>query len=132
MNPGMSILVAIDDETVAEWVAAFMREGGGSAVSVALSAEQALAAFEQHPVGVVFADLVPKCGMHSFELAVIVADRYPGIPVICAVDARSPPSGNSAGCTIISRPYRSSDIIDAINETAPECLAGGGASGEGQ
>ena len=131
MNHGKRILVAVDDDTVARWVVALIKAHGAGAALLALSAEQALAAIEQHPVGVVFADLVPKRGMHSFELAVIVADRYPGIPVICAADARSPPSGSSVGCTIIPKPYRSSDIVEAINATHQNASLGDAPAGEG-
>jgi DNA-binding NtrC family response regulator len=123
MDFGETILVAVDDETVAEWVAEFIREGGGSAVSVALSGEQALRALDDHTVGVVFADLVPQGGMHSRELALIIKDRYPGIPVICA--AEEPRGADSAGCVMVQKPYSWFDLVDAIKETAPSCLTGG-------
>jgi DNA-binding NtrC family response regulator len=124
MSVEKTILVAVDDETVAECVAALIKERGGRAISLARTAEEALTHMERQSVGLVFADLVPQRGMHSSELAVIIADQYPGMPVICASAARDPHRGTTAGCAVIPRPYRSRDIVDAINEVAPGYLAG--------
>jgi len=122
MALGETILVVVDDETVARWVAEFIREGGGSAVSIALSWEQALRALDDRTVGVVFADLVPQGGMHSRELALIIKERYPGIPVICAAEALR--AANDVGYVVVPKPYTWFDIVDAIKKTAPHCLAG--------
>src|SRR5918999_1093766 len=106
MSGRNTILVAVDDETVAEFVAALVQERGGRAVSVVTTAEQALRKMSDLPVGCVVADLIPPRGMDSFQLAVIVAERYPGVPVICAGVPYSPRFEKNAASTIIPKPYR--------------------------
>src|SRR4029453_19539066 len=105
MASGETILVAVDDGTVAEWLAEFIREAGGISVSVALSGEQALRALDDYAVGVVFADLVPQGGMRSQELALIIMDRYPGVPVICAAETSR--AADNARCVLVPKPYSS-------------------------
>jgi DNA-binding NtrC family response regulator len=116
-----TVLIAVDDDTVSEFLAAFIQERG-CAVSLARNAEKALERMEEMQVGVVFADLAAPNGIDSFGLAMIIAEKQPGIPTICA-SAEPVRRTGSVECTMVPKPYRCSDLMNALKEVAPDYLS---------
>ena len=108
-------VLAVDDDALVLANSCAMLEDLGHTVVAAHSGEQALEALDRHPaIDLVITDhAMPR--MTGTELAAIVAQRRPGIPIILATGFAELPAGADAGLPRLSKPYRQQALIEAIS-----------------
>ncbi|WP_052002929.1 ATP-binding protein [Microvirga sp. BSC39] len=115
-SPGVSvrasrILVVEDNAQVAESAMALLREQGHQ-VEHCASAPDALQFLERDArFDAIFSDLVMPGGMDGLDLARIVRERWPAIPILLATGySDSVERAVGEGFPILSKPYRSSEL----------------------
>jgi CheY-like chemotaxis protein len=118
-----AILVVEDEDLVREIIAEELVDSGYSVLQAG-SAEDALALFDQQPVGILFTD-IRMPGMDGWALAEEAQRRNPALKVLYTTGfthERPRPVPNSL---YIVKPYRASQIIAAIERL----IAGGDSMG---
>jgi CheY-like chemotaxis protein len=117
-NPGR-ILVVEDDQEVADVCAAALEEFGYSVkrVDSAHKAIEMLAAKDD--IDLVFSDVVMPAGMSGVQMARVVRERFPDLPVLLTTGYSSAAmEALSAGFPILNKPYR----IDALRRAIDNML----------
>jgi CheY-like chemotaxis protein len=94
-----------------------MLEDLGYTVLGAASAKQALEIVRrERPVDVVITDQVmPQ--MTGVELASAIRAEYPNLPVIVATGYAELPPGEHPGLSVLAKPFRQKDLVQAILES---------------
>ena len=110
---GLKVLLVEDNEHVREF-AGHLLEDLGYAVVGAASADEALERLEQEPFDVVFSDVVMPY-RSGIELAQIVSERHPGLPVVLATGySEELVKGAAADREILSKPYGAESLSAAL------------------
>jgi PAS domain S-box-containing protein len=113
MPPGTRVLVVEDNDQVREFAGALLEHLNCEVLS-ADSAEAALDLLGREKVDLLFSDIVMP-GKSGIELAKIVRDRYPGLPVLLASGySEEILAGAAADFEIMRKPYTSSSLGEAI------------------
>jgi CheY-like chemotaxis protein len=106
-----------DNPQVAELAAAVLTEQGHD-IERAASAPDAVAVLERDAgFDLVFSDLVMPGGMDGLDLAKLVRQRWPGLPVLLATGySAAAPRAQSEGFRLLPKPYEPGALIEAIAE----------------
>jgi CheY-like chemotaxis protein len=88
----------------------------GHTVSSAPSAEAALEALERgRDIDVVFCDVMMPGGMSGVELARVIRERFPHLPIILTTGYIEAARGAAAeGITVLAKPYPAEALADAL------------------
>jgi two-component system NtrC family sensor kinase len=113
------ILVVEDDPEVADVCAAALEESGYSVKRVE-SAHQAIEMLTtENEIDLVFSDVVMPAGMSGVQMARVVRERFPDLPVLLTTGYSSAAmEALSAGFPILNKPYR----IDALRQAIGNML----------
>ena len=125
----LRILLVEDNPQVAELAAAVLAEQGHG-VERAASAPEAVAVLERDAAfDLVFSDLVMPGGMDGLDLAKLVRQRWPALPMLLATGySAAAPRAQSEGFRILPKPYEPATLIEAVAEIAgPAAKRDGGA-----
>ena len=110
---GLKVLLVEDNDHVRDF-AEHLLEDLGYAVVGAASADEALERLEQEPFDIVFSDVVMP-DRSGLELARIVAERRPGLPVVLATGYSDDiVKGAAADLEILSKPYGAESLSAAL------------------
>jgi len=113
-------VLVVDDEPAVRELARTVLERAGGAVTLASDGQEALEAIEADPerFDVVLLDLtMPR--LSGLETLEEIRTRWPGLPVLLSSGfAELPPDARGAldGVRFISKPYRSRELVEALNE----------------
>ena len=110
-----TILVVEDDPDVAE-LTIHMLERGGFTVQLVDHAAAALSLLgSKQPIDLVFSDVIMPGGINGIALAQEIGKSRPGLPVLLASGyAEAASDAEAKGLVMLRKPYRPSDLIDAI------------------
>lgn len=113
------ILVVEDDQEVADVCAAALEEFGYSVQHVD-SAHKAIEILStKDEVDLVFSDVVMPAGMSGVQMARVVRERFPDLPVLLTTGySTAAMEALSAGFPILNKPYR----IDALRRAIDNML----------
>jgi CheY-like chemotaxis protein len=113
------ILVVEDDQEVADVCAAALEESGYSVKRVE-SAHQAIEMLAtEDEIDLVFSDVIMPAGMSGVQMARVVRERFPDLPVLLTTGYSSAAmEALSAGFPILNKPYR----IDALRRAIGNML----------
>jgi two-component system, NtrC family, sensor kinase len=113
------ILVVEDDPEVADVCAAALEEFGYSVKRVE-SAHKAIEMLAtENEIDLVFSDVVMPAGMSGVQMARVVRERFPDLPVLLTTGYSSAAmEALSAGFPILNKPYR----IDALRRAIGNML----------
>jgi len=113
------ILVVEDDPEVADVCAAALEEFGYSVKRVE-SAHKAIEMLAtENEIDLVFSDVVMPAGMSGVQMARVVRERFPHLPVLLTTGYSSAAmEALSAGFPILNKPYR----IDALRRAISNML----------
>jgi len=111
---GESVLV-VEDNTALRRVVARQLAGLGYVVREADSVATALAALAEAPVRLVFSDVMMPGPMDGFELAQVVAARWPGTAVLLTSGfAQSRSRAGQPTVPLLAKPFRRTDLAEAV------------------
>ena len=106
-------ILAVDDDALVLTNTAALLEDLGHRVQIAGGADDALKVLERTPVDVVITDqAMPQ--MTGVQLAAVIADRYPGLPVILASGYAELPAGVDETMPRLAKPYSQPDLVLAL------------------
>ena len=110
---GRKVLLVEDNEHVRDFAEHLLEDLGYRVVSAA-SADEALARIEEEPFDIVFSDVVmPE--RSGLDLARIVAERRPGLPVVLATGySEELAKGVAADLEVLSKPYGAESLSAAL------------------
>jgi len=117
---GHCILVVEDNEDVGQFSTELLRDLG-YAIKWVASAKEALAALAEDELAfdLVFSDVIMP-GMNGVELAVVVRERYPGLPVVLTSGYSSVLADNAhRGFELIQKPYS----VEALSRTLRKAIS---------
>jgi len=113
------VLVAEDDEHVAELVAEMLRELGYKSKRGATAAETLRLLEETGPFDLVLSDMIMPGKMNGLELAQEVVRREPGMPVVLMTGySEAAASAAAEGFPLLVKPY----TIEAMGEVLGQAL----------
>jgi len=111
------LILIVDDDACVRHCVATMIEADGHATLEAAGASGALSLLEQHPISLLFADIVMPV-INGFVLADMAVARWPHLRVIYASGLSDPrDAGEQAGYLhgpILRKPFRSAELSSAI------------------
>ena len=115
---GTETILVVDDEPALRDIVNELLSGCGYRVLLAADASQALEILENHPVDLLFSDIVLP-GMDGFDLAAIVSKKYPRIKIQLATGStyRERPlddRGKSLQYDVIRKPYHGDFLLRRI------------------
>lgn len=111
---GEDVLV-VEDNAPLRRVMARQLADLGYAVREADSADAALAALAEAPARLVFSDVTMPGPLDGFELAQVVAARWPGTAVLLTSGfAQSRAAGGRPTVRLLAKPYRRADLAEAV------------------
>jgi CheY-like chemotaxis protein len=112
---GRATVLLVDDDTLVSDGTAAMLEDLGHGVIVANSGRVALELLETHPgVDFVITDHAMP-GMTGLELAKMVRERYPDLPIVLATGyAELPPGDTDLGLPRLAKPFLQRDLASVI------------------
>lgn len=116
------VVLLVDDEDMVRRVTARILAGAGLRVLEAQDGEQAatlLATLEANGVGLVVSD-IRMPGMSGIELAALVSDRWPTMPVLLVSGHGGPPAGYPG--PFLSKPFSSERLLAAVHDLLPPPL----------
>jgi PAS domain S-box-containing protein len=118
---GRCVLLVEDNDHVRAFAEQLLADLGYEVVSAAC-AEEALERLEGRDVDIVFSDIVMP-GMSGLDLARLLAERRPGLPVVLATGySEETVSGDAAPFDVLSKPYGG----DTLGQALARSLAGAG------
>jgi PAS domain S-box-containing protein len=123
-NPGeavrqLRVLLAEDNEQVAEVAASMLAERGHTVVSRANASEALHVLISGQPFDVVLSDLVMPGEMNGLDLARDVRSRWPSLPVLLATGySDQAAKAIEEGFPLISKPYEPAALLLAVEKTA--------------
>jgi DNA-binding NtrC family response regulator len=96
-----------------------MLERGGYTVQLVDHAAAALSVLgSKQPIDLVFSDVIMFGGINGIALAPEIGKCRPGLPVLLASGyAEAVNDAEAKGLTILRKPYRPRDLVDAIERT---------------
>jgi len=124
LDPGeavhpLRILLAEDNEQVAEVAASVLTERGHTVVSSADASEALRVLTSGQPFDVILSDLVMPGEMNGLGLARHVRSRWPALPVLLATGySDQAAKALKEGFPLISKPYEPAALLLAIERTA--------------
>jgi len=112
-----TILIVEDDVDIADLVATGLQRCGFT-VKLAYRAAAALELLHSgQAVDLVFSDVVMPDGMSGIELADLLRNQYPAVPVLLATGySEALSNADARGLQIISKPYRARDLCNTVTE----------------
>lgn len=110
-EPKIRVLVVEDDMQLAEITAEAIREEGFEVV-LAYRARAALEILRTFGgIDLVFSDIMMPEGMNGLQLARIIRDEFPDLPVLLTTGYSSEVTpGGTPGWPLITKPYRVSEV----------------------
>ena len=117
---GHRVLVVEDNEDVGQFSTELLRDLGYG-IKWAANAREALAALEQDELAfdLVFSDVIMP-GMNGVELAVVIRERYPGLPVVLTSGYSSVLAEHAhRGFELIQKPYS----VEALSRTLRKAIS---------
>jgi PAS domain S-box-containing protein len=123
---GHCVLVVEDDEEVGRFSTELLQDLG-YAIKWAANAGDALAALAQDELtfDLVFSDVIMP-GMNGVELATVIRDRYPGLPVVLTSGYSSVLADNAhRGFELIQKPYSVESLSRTLRKAISERRAAG-------
>jgi PAS domain S-box-containing protein len=117
---GHRVLVVEDNEEVGQFSTELLRDLG-YAIKWVVSAREALAtlAEDEFAFDLVFSDVIMP-GMNGVELAAVIRERYPGLPVVLTSGYSSVLAENAhRGFELIQKPYS----VEALSRTLRKAIA---------
>ncbi|MES2194349.1 MAG: PAS domain-containing protein [Pseudomonadota bacterium] len=117
---GHCVLVVEDDEEVGRFSTELLRDLG-YAIKWAANASEALAALAEDELtfDLVFSDVIMP-GMNGVELANVIRDRYPGLPVVLTSGYSSVLADNAhRGFELIQKPYS----VESLSRTLRKAIS---------
>ena len=123
---GHCVLVVEDDEEVGRFSTELLQDLG-YAIKWAANAGDALAALAEDELtfDLVFSDVIMP-GMNGVELASIIRDRYPGLPVVLTSGYSSVLADNAhRGFELIQKPYSVELLSRTLRKAISERRAAG-------
>jgi PAS domain S-box-containing protein len=121
---GHRILVVEDNEDVGQFSSELLQDLGYATKRVA-SAKEALSALAQDELrfDLVFSDVIMP-GMNGVELALVIRERYPGLPVVLASGYSSVLADNAhRGFELIQKPYSVEALSRVLRKAISERAA---------
>jgi signal transduction histidine kinase/CheY-like chemotaxis protein len=113
--PASRILVVDDNESVGAFAEALLGELGHSVVR-ARDGVEALALLETREVDAVFSDVVMP-GMSGVELAELIAERHPGLPVVLTTGfSDEEATARARDLPMLFKPYSLGGVARALNQ----------------
>ena len=115
--------VVVDDDHSILIHAVEILEEAGFRTLMALNAEEALRALEMHmdEVTLLFTDVEMPGAMNGFELARIVAARWPDIGVLVASGNCHPDEGDlPEGAVFVGKPFSAEVVHGRVHELLPD------------
>ena len=111
------ILIVEDNLQVAEVASAQLRAAGYE-VAIAHDAQAALDRVAKEPAfDLVFSDVVMPGGMSGLDLAHILAELHPGLPVLLTTGySAASQNGAAEGFAILPKPYMPAALLEAVRE----------------
>ena len=117
---GHCVLVVEDDEEVGRFSTELLRDLG-YAIKWAANANEALVALDEDEFSfdLVFSDVIMP-GMNGVELATVIRERYPGLPVVLTSGYSSVLADNAhRGFELIQKPYS----VEALSRTLRKAIS---------
>ena len=117
---GHCVLVVEDDEEVGRFSTELLRDLG-YAIKWAANANEALVALaeDEFTFDLVFSDVIMP-GMNGVELATVIRERYPGLPVVLTSGYSSVLADNAhRGFELIQKPYS----VEALSRTLRKAIS---------
>ena len=115
-------LVVDDDHSILMHALDILEEAGFRTL-MALNAEEAIRALEQHAdeITLLFTDVEMPGAMNGFELARTVAARWPGIGVLVASGNSQPKDGDLPdGAIFVGKPFSAEVVHGRLHELLPD------------
>ena len=115
--------VVVDDDHSILTHALDILEQAGFRTLMALNAEEAILALEQHAdeVTLLFTDVEMPGGMNGFKLAQTVAARWPDIGVLVASGNCQPREGDMPdGAIFVGKPFSAEVVHGRVHELLPD------------
>jgi CheY-like chemotaxis protein len=119
------VVLLVEDDPDVRAASGAMLEELGYTVHRASSAQEALDALRAKRVDVLFTDVIMSTGMTGIELARVVQERWPQIPILLTsgyTAQRLVPSGMNGDLGLIRKPYTIEELAKAI-QSARRSLA---------
>jgi DNA-binding NtrC family response regulator len=117
---GHRVLVVEDNEDVGQFSTELLRDLGYG-IKWAANAREALAALAEDELAfdLVFSDVIMP-GMNGVELAVVIRERYPGLPVVLTSGYSSVLADHAhRGFELIQKPYS----VEALSRTLRKAIS---------
>jgi len=120
--PQPCVILVVEDEPLTREVAAAVLEDAGYKVIVAAGARAALTALEDGAtVNLLFTDIQMPGGVDGIELARLVRDRWPAMPLLVTSGQETPaPAKLPPGGRFVPKPYVPADILRHVDELIAE------------
>lgn len=116
----VTVLVVEDDILVRDVVGPALISYGFVVITAA-TGEEALTLFEAHPqIEVVFSDIVMPGRLNGIELAAVIRDRRPNMPIVLATGYSEHAVNVSAGLRVMTKPYDIAMLAALLRETLRE------------
>ena len=114
---GRETILAIDDEWVVRTVTINLLQNAGYNVLSAEDGTRGLALLEREhaTIDLVLVD-VTMPGMTGHEVARIVRDRYPEIPVVMCSGYFEPDGTQTAGAPFVAKPFKARDLLGVVRD----------------
>jgi CheY-like chemotaxis protein len=119
-NNSKTVVLVVEDEPVLRMTVADLVEDAGFDVVEAANAKQAIQVLESRSdVSIIMSDIDMPPGIDGMALVEIIRDRWPVIAIIlvsgqmASANVRIPEGG-----VFFSKPYRSRDVVAALNRFA--------------
>ena len=116
------VVLLVDDEDVVRRITARILAGAGFRVLEAHDGEQAatlLATLGTNAVGLVVSD-IRMPGMSGIELAAVVSERWPTLPVLLVSGQGGPPAGYPV--PFLPKPFLPERLLAAVHDLLPPPL----------
>jgi CheY-like chemotaxis protein len=111
---GLKVLLVEDNLQVRDFAADLLEDLNCDVVT-ATDAAEALEELKSRPFDIVFTDVVMP-GMSGLQLADVIADRHPGLPVLLATGFSQSLVGGPVSYAVVSKPYDMGSLAKAISE----------------
>ena len=120
----LRVLLVEDNDHVRDFAENLLADLGYGVVSAA-SADEALALLDTEPVDIIFSDVVMP-DRSGLDLARIVAERRPGLPVVLATGySEEVVKGAASDLEILSKPYGAQSLGAALGRAMSKRAKGG-------
>jgi two-component system NtrC family sensor kinase len=111
-----TILVVEDDPGIAE-LAVTLLEDAGYEARLAVTAQAAIDALNQHKVDAMFSDIMLPGGMNGAELAHLVRAEFPDVRIVLATGfAEAATSQLAKEFLLVSKPYDQNSLVGAVSK----------------